>query len=396
MPCQLRGQSSLKLELCQLGVELLAFALFCLVASSYFGFCDALGMTVAFAVAYAIPRIVYSRWRNASMVGRIVLFAVAMLLVWSALSNITFWTLDSGGTLEVPNLRSDDRGYYQWALNHYDGRCPPPVISFYGFSVIMLGLWKVLGVSVVWPIAFNIMLTLLVVVITAMTAVRVIGDKVNSDGKRVAWLAMLLTSLLFHLMSQGVRIQKEATIYLGFALVGYALAGMKNEVQSKRDCAVDVSLFGLGVLLLSFVRLGMSYLILASVLLMGLTHWRHNKFKMLMMVALVGLSFLFGLMVANYTMQQQVVIVDGGTAMKSRFMVGPTQTPYALIIGDYFNYPMWRRVLLLPITSGVQFIVPFPWNYSGMSLKVEASMLARVQWTWYLIGGIAFYYYIFV
>ena len=146
--------------------EVIAFALLAVVATSRFGMADAGRITVAYLVAYLVPRIVLERARDTSTTARVILFILTVVLMFVGLSNMVVWSRLDGYSLEMPNLAGDARGYYKWALSHYDGRVTCPHLAFPGFPLIMLNMFRVLGVHVVWPLAMNTMFTLTSVVLT--------------------------------------------------------------------------------------------------------------------------------------------------------------------------------------------------------------------------------------
>ena len=154
--------------------EIIAFAILALVASSHFGLSDGLKITLSYLVAYVVPRIVLERSYGNSTTANVILFLLMSLLMFIGVSNLLEWTSVEGYSLEMPNLKSDARGYYKWALHNYDGRVPANEVAFPGFPFMMIGIWRLLGVSVVWPLAMNTMFTLLSVVLTGLTTRRLL------------------------------------------------------------------------------------------------------------------------------------------------------------------------------------------------------------------------------
>ena len=49
---------------------------------------------------------------------------------------------------------------------------------------------------------------------------------------------------------------------------------------------------------------------------------------------------------------------------------------------------------MLPLTMAVQFFIPFPWLISEE--PVLANYICRITFGWYLLGGIALFYYLFM
>ena len=377
--------------------EVIVFALLAVLTARYFNLSDSVSIILAMLVAYIIPRLVYSKSGISCRWGQWWLLIVAVLLALYAILSIKACTVDVGSTLEEPELYCDDGNYYAWALSHYDGRCPEPRLSFKGLPLFMLWQWKLLGVSIAWPIALNYMFTLLTIIMTGKMACRMLCNKFdNYSPSTIADVAMIMVSLLGFFMSQGVRIQKEAACSLGIVLVGYTLAGMaSNAAQDNKSRWRDIAIFVVGCLLLAMVRTNFTYFaIVGAAMMMLANRCAKRKYGALLVILSAVITVTFSIFF-SYTFGQQYRTVDGGDAMALAFKVGIVQQPYFNIIGDYYHYPEWKRLLLLPITSGVQYIIPFPWLYDYSHASIF-SMLPRLRWMWYFVGGVCIFYYLFI
>lgn len=376
--------------------EVMALGLVAAYTASSFGFVDSLSVVLAMSVAYLVPRFIYSESKVSCRWGQWVLLAVATAIAFYTIYSMKVVTMNPDFTLEMPDLNSDSGNYYSWALSHYDGRCGSPQVIYSGVSIIMLAMWKVLGVSLVWPLALNFMCVLLTIVMTGKTAHRLLSHRFSSIApSTIAASAMLMTSLLCFLVSQGMRIQKEAYCALAFVLVGYALAGMSFKKLSKKEKRTDMVLFIVGTLIMAFVRTNFVYFIVIGAAMMAFankrTHWK--RATIMAIVALI-LAFLFNCLFC-YTLEHQYLILDGGETMAHDFSIGTAQQPYVLIIGDYYFFPKWERLLLLPVTAGVQFIIPFPWLYD-YSNATALTLLPRMRFMWYIVGGVSIFYYLYI
>lgn len=183
--------------------EIIALGIISSMSLSFFSTKDAFDVILSLAFAYLLPRLIYSKIRlNCSFGQWLLLFVGTTLAIYTIIS-IKSWTVDVGGSFEYPDLKSDDAGYYRWALAHFDGRCPEPKVGFKGLSLFMLCLWKVLGVSVVWPIALNYYFIMLSIVMTGILSDRLLHDRLDMMNiKNISVIAMLMVSLLGFLLSQ--------------------------------------------------------------------------------------------------------------------------------------------------------------------------------------------------
>lgn len=377
--------------------EMLALALLAAFAVRVFELRDAISITISMAVAYLIPRLIYSHSRYWCRAGHWLLLAVGSLLAMYVVLSIKACTVDVEYTLEEPLLHSDSGSYYAWALSHYDGRCPEPKLPFKGLPLFMLWQWHVLGVSIAWPLALNYMFTMLTIVMTGKVACRMLCRKFTDvQPSTIATMAMLLVSFMGFLISQGLRIQKEAGCALGLLLVGYTLAGMASgETLTRSHRYRDIAIFVTGCLLMAMVRTNFVYFAVAGAIMMTFSNRRANwKYGATLAVLAAVITVAFSIMF-SYSFGQQYRTIDGGDAMALAYKTGVVQQPYANIIGDYYHYPEWKRLLLLPVTAGVQFVIPFPWlyDYSGATIF---TLLPRLRLMWYFVGGACLHYFLYI
>lgn len=379
------------LERWQLVIELVMAAILAAVSTCLFNTTDALSVTIALAIAYAIPRILYTRQRWCTHTGRVIFLLLGAMM--TALAVLTIWncTVKLGLPLSSPYLTHDDGGYYRWALHHYDNSKPLPGVAFIGFPLLMLMLWKVLGVSIVWPLAMNVTFTLLTAVITAATTRRLLRSQVKQSDAWLATMGLLLTATLMYFLSQGLRIQKESMVYLAMALAGYVLAGMNTRANHQMPVAWrDIVLWAVACIMLGMGRTTYLYFLTIGLVIVTVPYRRANWRRSLWMVTIVAITFAIGNLLAKYSVDGHIDIVKGGYYMQKQFMGGVVQQPYLDMIGKYFYYPVWHRLLILPLACSVQFIIPFPWLYDNFSIL---SYFPRIAFGWYAVGGLALFYY---
>ena len=346
-------------------------------------------LALALTVAYALPMVIYNRRSWSTATGHYVLLATWLLMAAISIENVMVWTAPDGATAEWPFFESDSRGYYAWALHYYDGRCDAPPVAFPGLPFMMLVLWELFGVNVVWPVAMNVCFTLMAIVIAAWTTVRLLHGRQQARPDR--WLgnaALVCGMLLFFLLSESTCILKEAAVALSMSAVGLVLAVFVTDrhLQAKHYAA-----FVAACLLLAFTRTTYMYFVLLALGIIALGNIKTHVPHTVLLVVLALIAFIAGDSVAYYSFERHVSIISGGERMQRLFMVGQSQQPYLDMVGNYFTYPIWRRLLLLPLSCSVQFIIPFPWIYEGWTTLHEAT--ARCGFGWYAVGGTALFYY---
>ncbi len=375
----------------QLLVELIAMCILFAAAMSVFG-TSGVGLACGLGVAYVVPRWLYARLSGGETRGGIVLMVAGLLLVVWAFRNIYGWTVAEGHSFADPALHCDDRAYYLWALSHYDGSVQEPDTKFVGFPLMILLSWRLLGHSIVWPIAINVMLTLLTVVLTGLTAGRALAGRVRADRGTITFLAMLVTCTLCFFLSHGPMLLKEPLTYFSVALAAYAIARMKEtDVASRGSVWRDIALFAVSVALMSIARTSVIYFLVAGVMLTLLddkSMWRYAC--TLIGIALIGIGM--GMYWSNgFSVEVQMHMLAatdaGGDIMKSIYQA---RGIYGEIMSDYFGLPVWQKLLLLPVTCTLQLFIPFPWTNTEM-INIW-SVATRFQFMWYAVAGVSLYY----
>lgn len=374
--------------------EIIALAVLSVASSFYFGIADGARITLAYGIAYLIPRIVLSRARGTSTTASTILLVLAVFLTLVGFTELIDWTSAEGYSLEMPNLKSDARNYYKWALNHYDGRVNCAQVAFPGFPLMMLYMWRVLGVSVIWPLALNTMFLMLSVVLTGLTTRRLLTHRTTMSASALISGGMLLTCLLCYYLMTGISILKESSVFLSISLAGFSLSSMSTIDEERHKPWRDVVLFVLACALLAVVRTTYLYFILIGAVILVIPHWRRDWIWGLAMIAIIAVAFFLGDHYASYSFDRHAQIVSGGWSMQ-RIYVVDTHDNYRILLDNYYLYSPLHRLCMLPLTMSVQFIIPFPWLKSTEDI-ITADYFCRATFGWYLVGGISLFYYLFM
>ncbi|MBQ3730290.1 MAG: hypothetical protein IJS04_03350 [Muribaculaceae bacterium] len=389
----MRNRPTLSRQLLLLA-EAIAFAVLAVVAVNHFGFTDGLKISMAYLVAYLVPRITLARARGTSTAACVVLLVLAAVLMSIDYVRLERWTFFDEFSLELPNLGGDGRSYYKWALSRYDGSVESGSVVFPGFPLMMLGLWKVLGVNVVWPQALNLMFSLMTVVLTGLTTRRLLAHRVSQSPRTLLLSGMLLACLLIYLLMLGTSILKEGSICFAVALAGFVLASFAAEDQERHRWWRDIVLFVLASLLIALVRTTYLYFIVVGVVIMALPKWRRDWTAALVMLAVLGVSLAQGNYFSSYSVNRHAEIATGGWNMQRFYVMSESQQFYHDLLNYYFLYSPWHKLLMLPLTMSVQFIIPFPWVY--YENQSFLNLLSRMTYGWYFIGGTSLFYYFWV
>lgn len=375
--------------------QIASLAVIVVVCFMLFPLAEVLSLICSLAVCYLASRCSLKLLGIKSPGSEFVFLAISLGSAILMLLNIWQWTYWGGGSMTDPILHADDSKYFNWALHYCDGSVALPKVEFPGYPALIWCLWKLFGVSFIWPMALNYLALLVSIVLAGGIAVRLLDGKVSLGRNAVACMAMALTATQFYFLSQGIRLQKEALIYLSVALVAYAMAGLAHTKTSFRWA--DVLLFLFGAALMAVMRTTWMYFILLAVLfIFAGKQWRTNKGKVAVIVFTTLLFFVIGSLYArNPATYSHPAIISGGEVMQEQFVRGNSQGLYKSLLGNYFFAPLWQRIAMLPVTAAVQFIIPFPWLPDGEPVMVD-TVLPRINIVWYVVGMLSLFYYIFM
>ena len=372
--------------------EVIAVAALAIVSTRHFGLSDGLCISASYLVAFLVPLFVLKRARGTSIAAQAVLLVIAIFLSVVAYDCLVSWSTPEGYSLQRPNLVGDARNYYKWALRVYEGvPSEEPGDMFLGFQLMMLGLWKVFGLSVIWPQAMNMMFTMLSVVLTGLMTRRVLAHRVTASPRTLVLSAMSLMCLLLFYLTSGVSILKEGATFLSITMGGYALSSMVAVDEERQHLWWDICVFVLACLLMAFVRTTYLYFLALGVMVMTVSNWRRDWVLSLCMLALIFGLFVLSNYFVPYSFARHIEIVDGGWNMERTFNHIYSKT----IFGFYFLYSPWHRLLMLPVTMGIQFVLPLPFNHL-FEQPYLLSFISRMTYGWYLFGGTALFYCLFV
>lgn len=372
-------------------VEAAVFIALILLSTYHFALCDAATIVAGFTVAYLVPRIAYSRMSTCSGVGVAALAWAWMVTGVLGINYIAQTTVNVGKPLSDPALWHDAARYYNYALQifHHQntGNAADP---FPGLPLATVLLWKVFGINIVPPLAMNMMLTLATIVLTGRLATVLLEGRTSLSNQQTASMAMAMNALLFFFLSHGTQLLKEPLVYFGVMLCALALASL-NRIAHTRLAWRIIALFALGMLVVAAARTTYSAMMLMGVLLVGCGNrrqWR-NALAMLALGAIIYITISeFGHSI-SFRFYDMYFDAEKSTQVSNQYIVGDCQKPLANIVGDYFALSFWRKLLLLPLLCAVQFVIPFPWLMTDVTL---GELVPRIALPWYAIGGLTLFY----
>lgn len=363
------------------------------VAAAVFPIANALTLTLCFILSITATDVAAKHAVSQSLNYRLLLLSIASVFWLLTMASLAEATVAHGATAQSPVLTADDNKYFHWALHFHDGSVPLPKVEFPGYPAIILLIWKLTGVSLIWPLALNYLATLLSIVLAAAIALRLLCDKFPGKVHILTGVASLLMATQFHWLYYGTRLLKEPLLYLSVSLVAYALIP-SSEHNSR--LIKDAALLILGAAIMAVMRTTWMYFILLGIFLAAFPRrWQSDKAFFIITTIVVVAFFVFASHFArNPASYSHAAIVNGGDVMAEQFINGKNQHIYQRLLGDYFYMPTWHKALMLPITMAVQFFIPFPWV--GAETVSFGTVFPRINFMWYAVGGVAIFYYLFL
>lgn len=331
---------------------------------------------IAFASAITFA---YRFSRGASPKGEALLSIVGAILICGAAINIKMFCLDSGGTFEMPVFMNfDSKRLYNAALQLFNGQIVTENMPYLGVPAITAAIWKITGVSVFVPMLASVNLTLAAIAITSVIAQNVL----HSD--KLALLSMAICSVCCYYVGCGMLILKEPYIYFGVALILLSTAEL-----SRHDSKRQILLFIIGTILLASCRTGVLYYFAITIpLFCNRKNWKRVSISMCILVA--------GIVIGNIMSSHPADLyfhasLQGGNSFDD-YLQDPNHSTYNSIFSQYYTLPSWLKAVLLPITCGIQYLVPFPFDFTKYWQFGYTQSFNQFAFPWYAVGGVLLFY----
>lgn len=349
------------------------------------------GAAICVAASYAAPPAIYSAlwtlWLTAlaatlyrhtagySRPGLIALAIAGTVLAIGIGVNLYTYTTLLGGTDSNPILLNNDSWrlwQYTTALYGYDTVTwySPPLLYHYALAAAMC----LTGPSVTAALLLSAACTLASLICAATLYVNVTGKRKH------AWLAMAALACVAYFLASGTLLLKDSWTILAMTLGGVALTTHSN--------ARMTGLFILAVLMMATARPNMVLALVLGLPIMKIKP-RQTPWLRITLMATFAVAVLVMAQLISHSPETQKVMAGGKDLL---IATGPYQQAYTNMVGDYFTLPHWQRLLLLPLTTIVQFLIPFPWNWLRDVHYGYSEILAHVSLGWYAFGGTLLYF----
>lgn len=263
-----------------------------------------------------------------------------------------------------------------------------------GYAVIIAGLWKLTGWTLLSPLMLNALAALLTVVLTGALTRRLLSGKCGRSDDWLMTAGMIAVGSICYLTFSGTLLMKESLTALSLVAAAMAVVMMRGNVAGSRF-TVWALLFVASCAVVEILRHKWVIVPLAglSVAAIG-CGWRRW-----LLVMGVGAAAVAVCVCCECVMQDwlDVTFHTPDIDNLSDNFTSPSEGRDAYYGGleriGYFSQPWWRRLLWLPLTALVQFLTPFPWNFTTEINSSVTLAAVKFSYPWYAVGGAVIYYW---
>lgn len=352
-------------------------------------------MVAASVAVWGVVAAVYGRLGGTTSVGRYWLLALTLTLCAGVA--IDYNQLAASGLSPLlPQFDNFDmaRYYYGAAFISDTGEGYLEGRNALGYAVVIAGLWKLTGWTLLSPLMLNVLAALLTVALTGALTRRLLSGRC---GRADGWLTtagMVASGAVCYLTFSGTLLMKESLTALSLVVAAMSALRLRTGSTRRRFLAgallFAASCVAVGVLRHKWVVIPP---VLLSVAFVG-CGWRHR-----LSVALVGVAAIAAYLCCELALQHwyDVAFHTPDIDRLSDNFTSPSagrDAYYTLLerIG-YFSEPWWKRMLWLPLTAAVQFLTPFPWNFTSEISTSVTLAAVKFSYPWYAVGGALLYYW---
>ncbi len=326
---------------------------------------------LSLAVIWAIIETVISRQSFNSATLRIAFLASFTLLSTGIIVNVWGFTTLSGATTAMPLLENvDQHRYFHDALATLGLEGGIPSSGHHrGYGLIIAALWSMTGVTIVSPLVLNLAFTMLTLLCVATLTARIYPH----DNRHIPALAVISLAAVCYFMCESTLLLKEAPTAAAVSLFALSFTSVNTGKWIP---------FAAATLLLSLVRCQWLVMAVAGVLI---TIPDLNKKTLLNRAAMIAILCV-ALAVANISFQSVSPLTVGADSTSYTSGTGAREALWAAL-GDYFSFPIWKKLLFLPLAAAIQFLTPFPWNFSRDMVYGLTQFYAHISYPSYMFGS---------
>ena len=344
---------------------------------------SAAGFVISAYLSITLVLVVAGRkclWMSPAVVG--VIFGAVTVSTLGVIANTYFFT--KGGTLPAPLLENLDMNIdWHQAMDRMHGVDNPDRVAGRAYSDFIAVVCTLFGCNIAVPMMFNVLFYGLALLTMGQIA------WLATDDRKAARVTVIAAACMCYLLAQSMTLIKD----VGCTLL-MALAAMLMLRWSRRENAPGlwITLAMIAVIVASAVMRHVAGIYIAigtGIFMLSDSNKKHRGAYLLAIIVGVAVSIMLQDHRTNVThviqSPEDASFIDNSNNTRAfDVMMDTTEGSEKLT--------MARRLLWLPVSVVVQFLVPFPWNFLYHTNYGPSMALAHVAYPWYLAGALILYW----
>ena len=344
---------------------------------------SAAGFVISAYLSITLVLVVAGRkclWMSPAVVG--VIFGAVTVSTLGVIANTYFFT--KGGTLPAPLLENLDMNIdWHQAMDRMHGVDNPDRVAGRAYSDFIAVVCTLFGCNIAVPMMFNVLFYGLALLTMGQIA------WLATDDRKAARVTVIAAACMCYLLAQSMTLIKD----VGCTLL-MALAAMLMLRWSRRENAPGlwITLAMIAVIVASAVMRHVAGIYIAigtGIFMLSDSNKKHRGAYLLAIIVGVAVSIMLQDHRTNVThviqSPEEASFIDNSNNTRAfDVMMDTTEGSEKLT--------MARRLLWLPVSVVVQFLVPFPWNFLYHTNYGPSMALAHVAYPWYLAGALILYW----
>ena len=357
----------------------------CLVAASLMVWQGAGVLYVVGGLAIEYVAIALLHRKIGRRVDTLLLLTAATVSMCLVVLNINYFTIAAGGTGSHPVLLNFDASRdWSWACHHLYGDAEPVDHQWCLHEYLFVALLWLFGRDITVLIVFC---SLCYVASIAMMGA--IGRRLTGDS-RVGTATMVIALLMFYLMSQSAVLIKDCIVTMLMSVVMYVAIRWKQKETATLPTAI---ILAVALMFLGLVRTNFMLFVIMGLFMMSMVSTPQVRKAFYITVgACLAAYFLFRFEQTSWSGKlglSNYLNADSGTYLLTSSVASRA---FENVIGDYGWLPIYKKILLLPLTIGLQFLLPLPWGMERHIIFGPSQCLAHIGFAWYIAGALILYW----
>lgn len=327
---------------------------------------------------------IYARSKFSTWSGAIVLLIGFTLTVCGVIVNVDYYTDVLGGSLASPVLNNYDSSVDWQRAMIYLGAPENPELPHRYYSAVIAVLTWIFGVDISVPLLFNSLCYVLLLVVMGA-----IGWQLT-ESRKVATALMAITLCMCYLLVQSTVLIKDVPLTLVVALVVLLSIMWMKTFWWKTPWWQYLAMLALMVVL-QFLRVNFAPILCVGALLFSLRFRPFSidpRFVGVIVIATV-FRWIFNQWFVEPGSVAQIVAVKYTGSIQ---LFEPHTMAWDNMTGVYSQLSVFQRIAWLPMSVGVQYMIPFPWTYMSYVDFSPLMSLAHFGFPWYYAGALVVYW----